>query len=580
MIRNLFRILIPWILSAGFWVLFSFSDRLYIDDDNYLVSAVTNGLYGEITVCQNMHPFLSFLLGKLSKLLPFTDVFTLFMHLALILTLGWVIHLLLRMFPGVTDRILITAFLLYLQFAARIWNINYTVWAAFFAFAGMVTLFAGKEEKERITFSVPAALMYGLGLMVRRQGALLFIPFFLLELISSFLSLRSEKSMHDKAEFRKGIISFLPLFSVVLILLLGSTIFYSYEPYRSALAYDNARVQLGDYPTKNWEEIEKEAEAAGIHETDYRAAQMWIFSDSQIMTGQNLSQMAAIGGKWAFDPTPEGILYTAQELLYDMKLNPALLLAPIAGLILLLCGILISHGKLFYKLEAAAAGIIMIIIIGYFIMRGRAPVRVWQSAYLAAASVLFLIRARIPFGERKSVRHLLQIAGVMAMLLPVLLTGLPELSFHEPTTALNARAGADEGEFASAYENNDIYLVGGYKTVIEPGMSLKISKNGWYILRSGCMEQGKLQNTEFYHHFLPMGSWVHGQPFFTQACEDVGIDNPMRALFERDNVFLLCYDDNPEYFNRLIEFLYDRYGNLRMQRIGFLAGAKVYKFRK
>lgn len=58
-------ILIPWILSAGCWVLFSFSDTLYIDADNYLVSAVTNGLYGENTVCQYLHPFLGILLGDL-----------------------------------------------------------------------------------------------------------------------------------------------------------------------------------------------------------------------------------------------------------------------------------------------------------------------------------------------------------------------------------------------------------------------------------------------------------------------------------------------------------------------------------
>ncbi len=577
---NRLKILIPWILSTGCWVLFSFSDRLYIDEDNYLLSAVTNGLYGGITVCRNMHPFLGYMLGGLSKLLPLADVFTLLMHLALILTLGWVIHLMLRIFPGIMDRILIAAVLLYLQFAVRIWNVNYTVWAAFFAFAGIVTLFARKEEKERMPFSVLAALLYGLGLMVRRQGALLFIPFILLELICSFLRQRREKAMYEKTELRKGIMYCLPLCAVTLTLLLGSMIFYSYEPYRSALAYDNARIQLGDYPTKSWEEIENEAEAVGIHETDYRAAQMWIFADTQIMTGETLGQMAALGEKWALDPTPEGILYSAKDFLFDMRLNPALLLAPAAGLVLLLAGVLISRGKLHDKLEAAAAILFAFIIIGYFIMLGRAPVRVWQPVYLAASSVLLAIYTRIPQIEWKRIRNLLQTAGILTMLLPVFLTGIPKLSFHEPTTAFNARTGADEGELIRAYEKGEIYLVGGYKTITEPGTLQQVQGNGWGVLRSACMEQGKLQGAEFYHHFLPVGSWVHDQPFYTAACDEIGIDNPMRALVERENVFLLCYEDNPEYFNRLIEFLYDRYGNLKMRRIGSLAGAGVYEFGK
>ena len=166
------------------------------------------------------------------------------------------------------------------------------------------------------------------------------------------------------------------------------------------------------------------------------------------------------------------------------------------------------------------------------------------------------------------------------MLLPVLLVGIRELSFHEPATALTARTGADEGELIRAYENNEIYLVGGYKTMTEPGMPQIVQDSGWSVLRSACMEQGKLQSAAFYHHFLPMGSWVYYQPFYTAACDEIGIDNPMRALVERENVFLLCYEDNPEYFNRLIEFLYDRYGNLKMRRIGSLAGARVYEFSK
>ena len=75
--------------------------------------------------------------------------------------------------------------------AINIWSNNYTIQAAFFAMTGSIVLMKNSKEKNRWLYII-GLFFICIGFMWRIQGALLSVPFVLLDIVVRFIKQKKE----------------------------------------------------------------------------------------------------------------------------------------------------------------------------------------------------------------------------------------------------------------------------------------------------------------------------------------------------------------------------------------------------
>lgn len=570
--------IIPWAAAALLLLIFSVSGNMYRDADSYEVAAVINGILGENNFCQYQHPLLCLILKGIKSLLPGADCFTLFTQLITAAALGYMLKLLLSRYKDTARKILVWAAALYIFLGVDIFAINYTVRAAFLCFAGMTGLFGNETyPKGRVAVST---IFFLLGMMLRHQAALLFLPFFALaafaEALQAYGREKDKKALKDKL----GELSFrlLPWAAGCIILMLSFVLFYSAEPYRSGILFDRARVTLGDFPTEGWEELEKKAEGFDRHL--YKSARLWFYADTDELTLEKLQTMAEAGRSSMFEWNAEGIAEALAGMVLGGASRYLTELIPMLILLLITVHKLIS-GKLSpAALTAAGAFLGCFVIILYFTVRGRALDRVWISVMLAASGHMASMPGQDEYtGSRK--KEILWLSAISLLFFVSAMISVAKggkIELHPPVTPFNAAAGADEGEFAEVYASDVHYLVCGWDS---PGESAGGHfLHGWREIQDKYRDQEKLPPKEFFEHYISSGWFGYGQDYYLTFLREQGLENPVKALFERDDVFLLDMSGDTVFREFFYVYLYDRYGDMTVKKVDEIDSCPVYSFRK
>ena len=187
------RFSVTLLLPLFFYVLFIFTNPVYLSSDNMEVAEVVGGIFGNNSYCQFLHPLLCMIIKPLNAIFPVTDVFTTLMHLSIYFSFSLRLYLGLESISGVPIKkwtiqdylIIVLTFLSIIFFSAGvvIWNANYNVQTAFFISSGLTILALAKQRKKRKRWYVFGTLLISFGFMLRIEAALLFLPFIALEII-------------------------------------------------------------------------------------------------------------------------------------------------------------------------------------------------------------------------------------------------------------------------------------------------------------------------------------------------------------------------------------------------------------
>lgn len=198
------------------------------------------------------------------------------------------------------------------------------------------------------------------------------------------------------------------------------------------------------------------------------------------------------------------------------------------------------------------------VIILYYIMLGRAPLRVWETVIFAAMSILVI---NTIFAD-KQVAHKKRFVVLKAFAGLILCVGIfrdvVTAEFSVPKLAINSRSNVNESLYEETFEGAALYFW-----------------DSWHAnVTKYYMEQGKLPSEEFLRHNLSAGDWTYGQVYFENHLEEVNAENPVKALVERKNTYYVGKDST-----FLLEYLREHYGSdIQVRQCGEINNIPVWSF--
>lgn len=366
----------------------------------------------------------------------------------------------------------------------------------------------------------------------------------------------------------------IPCAMIAVLLLISRAAFFSQEPYQTAVRYNEARTAAVDFPMKGWTRDVEEAAGGVFSQADYQAVTNWCFFDTEYMDADLLEAVVDAGSRNNYGFSEAGLkamLQTMKRTLFHSSLYMVILIALSAVLAVRS----LVYCRWWRKLETAAALAGAFVIIAYFTMRGRAPMRVWEPVIFAVDFVLLMCSANCPdaFTHRSPQKNkgILKADPVFAGLLFAILwfsTGqlLAYAEFHSPQPVWLSGLPAEQGK--GAYDRTISDAAG------EDALFLWSNWHAYIPVES--MLTGRLPSREVLRHNIPLGDWVYGQPYFTELLESVHAVNPAKALLERQNTWVAGGSQQ-----LVEEYLCEHYGSdIRLEPapgIGEINGVTVYR---
>ena len=534
--KKVFAVLLSLLLASMCFILCVSTHMLYSEVDNYLISAVVNGIYDTDNYCLFLNPILCGFVKIVSFLLPRSDALMLIVRLLLFLEV-WVLFYLSLSTGNKYQRALNFSLILYITQIIGCWCANFTLQAAVFAFGGIVLLLLGRENKRKRYFFAGTFLIT-FGYMMRKEGVLLFVPFVLLEIIlDSIVSKNPEKN-----------IRWFGAIAVILVLLSGvQGITDASDKYANGAAYNKARA-IVDYPSFSWEEVSEQAGNNGITRSEYEGAKNWRLADTQNITAEKLKTISEIGITTAKPVTVRGAVDVLKIMVGMLFSGNKKVTVLTAINVLLFFNILICCDDGGKKIEAFFAACGAVLIIFYFTYKGRAPERVWVPVHLGLMCVLFACS--------RNITDIHKIFSKFIYLLCICILCINFIGdavfsgFLTPQLSINSRMNADESLLLELYEETDRIYIAGIDTP--------------FVIDSTFRFQGKLPTEEYIHHIIPEGSWKYGQVYFNNLLERLNVSNPAEALLNRAHTYYLSNDAVP-----MLEYLKEHYGeDISVEQIG------------
>jgi len=545
------KTVLPTVLLAVLsFVIVCITDDLYIAVDNYTISMVVNRLYALDNYCIYLHPFLCWFIGWISEIFVAGDGFALFSHVCIFLEF---VCLLLVVNSGIIhkkDKICISTFLFFIFTVFNIWNANYTIQAAAYVFSGIIILFYSIKMRRQI-LSIIGTVFICLGVMYRLEAAMLFIPFFLLELLFSVLFAKKRREAVVQA-----LPSLLICFVCLTVLMVSRFQINNSEKYIDSFEYNKLRSTMQDFPTKQWEEVEHSF--TDVSKEEYEAVKNWVLIDTDKINSQTLKVMVEKASIYRYSISVSGALAAIKDILLFVIYGSKQLWILLWGIFLLVCSIISRPYSWHKKVESFLVLIGAFIIIYYFWFIGRAPLHVWISVLLAVLSILFAIILLNPV-DRVKKKNTVVFDWLLCIGLSIGI-GYYIISsdFQKPQLAIMARTNIDDAAYNKTYEEDHLYLW-----------------ENWHRKVSFVfMEQGKLLPVKFVQHNMSTGDWTYGQRYYNEYLKQINAENPAMALIERENTYLVAED-----ISFVLYYMREQYGeNITADEVDILGNIPVWKF--
>ena len=272
-------ILVPAICYTVFCV----TGNMYTYTDNVTVAVVTSGMYGDNNFCQYLHPLFCLIIKWLNPLFSTADVFTMLIHSALLFGAGLLSYIAISSsfrkpietwhLEEYIHCVLLILAIVYSTLGMNLFGVNYTVQTAAIILSGVLVLFYGRNREKGRFCLISGTILVCFGYLIRLESALLFIPYFFLEVLTGLFHADDKR-----AYIKKDLKTIVPCMVIILVILASKVIFNSLEPYASDARYNKYRTVAEDYVMHSYSPyLMKDT---GIDESTYAVTRDWILVDT------------------------------------------------------------------------------------------------------------------------------------------------------------------------------------------------------------------------------------------------------------------------------------------------------------
>ena len=529
------------------------TEPLYANVDNFNISLVTNRLFSEDTYTYYLHPWLCKGIKWMSIFLPHADVYTVLMRTLVGISLWSLFKIIIKSNVRIIKKISLIFVVYTSSLAINIWCNNYTIQATLFVMCGYVLLrqmFDGKKK----SYIILASGLMCVGFMWRMQGALLTIPFIVLDVVIKLIESKDLKT--DLKKIAEVII--IPLICLGIVLYSQKMVENS-SRYKANIEYSKARTVVEDFPVKTWKDISKEEE--NISETEYNAAVSWMLIDTDVINTDLFKKIAEVGAVNKYEYSISGVASAIREMMKIVITRRDW--TGIMGLTILLAFaiILLAQNNKWKIVEGTLTIIGGGIILLYFSIKGRPVDHVWISVVeimeimLVNISVDTIVQKQLP--RKKATIIISMIVGICIVDIG---WTMMKNKIHMPQFAINSRTNNYSNQVTIEYKDDDLYIWGKWhKNITQTYMAL-----------------GKLPTKKFMNHNMALGDWIYGQTYYKNYLEKVNAKNPAIALLEREHTYLV-EDDCSD----VLAFLKEHYGeNIEASKVGDIDKVTVWQFKR
>lgn len=513
--------------------------------DNYGAAMMIGRCFGEDSVFVHISPGYCKLLGLFSQLLPRASAFMLAERFFVLLGMFALSDLILEKAKSALSAVALHLGLVGLYGLLHLYNANYTVWTGFFLFVGWMLLASvQRSEERRWERRIFGYLFFAAGCVLRIQAVAQMLPFICLDVL---LRAWDGRVSGFAKRLKRAIALMLPAF--LLVAAAGAEIYFVYlkGDYAAEYAYNAARISVVDYPMADYSELEN----PNFSENDYECVKNWVLMDTEIVTTQYIEEMHDAGAKDAEFSLPS-MLGRIRDMYASTRdhIPLFLLVAAMAAFLLLQRGCV-------QKLRAVFAVLGALLILIYLCYAGRLPGRV---VYLLCLGVLGNVLSAILNDNLKGPEAMRWLAGFAAVCVFACAGWVMLRDAESPQSAFDAIAVTPE-------EEGDTVIIWDmmYCSKDSP-LTIPYDEN-----------PARLPNQGVTNHNTSTGDVSSGQKSYFEQLARMGIQNPMRALIEREHTYFAASEKNAE---RVLIWLREHYdAGTTVMQIGTRGDAAVWQYR-
>lgn len=541
--------------TAAVWFFQSGLDMWSTTDDFY-ISCVLNSVYSKENYCYFLSPILAEIIRILGAALPNADVFAL---LCEVLSLGghWCFFYIMFRSVKTESSIIIILFIIALNNKTNLLHLPFTAMTAALAFYGFFILYAvliGKADR-RIAIAGTVLLFFSMNL--RQEAFLIMIPFVLLVIIAELFMQKTDrkKYLYNAARL------FIPVILMFAVIVGIKTLTDNSEKYRHACDYNNYRSEIEDYTQKPYEKCGDKLAEIGVSENDFTAVKERILADRSIVTSEYLKNIAGISSGLSAGEKMEVLLSKEISDIINVISYSLILQSIILAVILLV--------RLIKRESDMAGNAVMLLscagelfIFAFLFYLGRMMSYVIQAIFFG----IWLAFVSVFLREGKKEDTFLSIAFRKTMLVAavaLMICFYSGYSVSPENSVLTARE-SQAADVVGIDENKDTLYVWG---VYDYGEMLR---NSYFF------KEKKLLSQEFISHNIVDGEWQYEQPYYLDYLKDINVENPMRALIEREHTYYIA---NKERCDIVLTFLQEHYDErISVEKIGDIDDIPIWKF--
>lgn len=442
-------------------------------------------------------------------------------------------------------------------------EIQFTQNASLYAVVGCIIIFSLLYKGKKSVFGIVAGTVFTtMAVMVRLTAAGLAIPFLFTALLFT--------GMFSKEKIKKTFLYFVtPLVVSIVCIGINFAAYYMNPDWKYFMEWNNIMVEKCDHGNYNFNWDKEAYLEAGFTENDFILLDQWVWNDTEYFNLDKLKTMKAIGE----GSRQDRLRFDKDIFAYSFKKlaeSPTYSAIPVLFVLMTVLSLILLKKR--YRFLALAQSVWVYALYYVLVCSKRIMWRVecgiWLSAFFFT---LFVIATCTSYKELKlysfydKFKRCFFVAFLAASIAFCIIYIRGQYVYFRDEKGGKITQGTDltYDKVKAITEREGFYIVDVDTTYGD----MNGAKNIFDIDR---------KYLDYYENFCQIGGWVQPSPIGLYHARLNDIDNPMRALVDREDVFYIGGGERAGY---VYVFLNEKYGpGINMEMVDEVCGAPVWRF--